>query len=99
MADFDRMAWEMRVREVFRLSDGRTVFVGPMTSDPPFVTSAVCDLIVEGAPVGDVAVSEDLPERREPSSSGDRALSTHDDLDVTAQTVRDRDVRLRKRPS
>jgi len=52
-------------------------------------------VLVEGDLVQQVEVAEELPERREPSP--DRALSTHAAAAVTAETVQERDVRLRER--
>ena len=89
------MAWEMRVRDVFRLSDGRMVFVGPIASGPPFIRAAACDVLVDGEPITQVEVSEELPGLREPSPG--RALGTYADAAVTAETVQERDVRLRER--
>jgi hypothetical protein len=89
------MAWEMRVRDVFRFSDGRLVFVGPVESAPPAIATAACDVIVDGEVTGQIEVSQELPERREPST--DLSLGTYGDAGVTAETVQSRDVRLRER--
>jgi hypothetical protein len=90
------MAWEMRVRDVFQFSEGRSVFVGPIESAPSHITAAACDVIVDGEPTRQVEVSEELPERRKRSAAGDRALSTRTDAGVTAEIVREHDVRLRE---
>jgi hypothetical protein len=89
------MAWEMRVRDVFRFSDGRLVFVGPIESGPPAIAAAACDVLVDGESIRQVEVSEELPERREPSVN--RSLSTYTDAAVTTETVQEHDVRLRGR--
>ena len=85
----------MRVRDLYRFSDGRSVFVGPIESGPPSITAATCDVLVDGDLVQQVEVTEELPERREPSP--DRVLSTYAAAAVTAETVQERDVRLRER--
>jgi hypothetical protein len=89
------MSWQMEVRDVFRFGDGRTVFVGAISSASGFIEAAGCDVIVDGEKVGQVEVSEELPERREPSSSADRVLGTDDVIDLSAETAREHAVRLR----
>jgi hypothetical protein len=89
------MPLELRVRDVFRFSDGRSVFVGPIQAGPPVVRAAVCDVVVDGEVTGHVEVSEELPTRREPST--DRSLGTYSDAAVTPERIRKHDVRLPER--
>jgi hypothetical protein len=89
------MPWEMDVRDMFQFPDGRTVFVGLISSASPFIEAAACEVIVDGEKVGQVEVNEELPERRGRSLLADRALGTQDDPGVRAETVRDHAVRLR----
>jgi hypothetical protein len=86
----------MRVSDVFLLSDGRVVFVGPVESAPRYIGTAACDVIVDGEVTGQIEVSQELPERRVPSLSNDLVLSTYGDAGVTADTAQNRDVRLRE---
>jgi hypothetical protein len=38
----------MRVRDVFTLSDGRTVFAGEIADGPDYVSESDCDLVIDG---------------------------------------------------
>ncbi len=88
------VTWEMKVRDLFRLSHGRTVFVGVTQAAPPFIFSSRCELVVDGAVIQSFEVSEELPERSA-ASPDYRAVGTDTDVGITDEAVRDQDVRLR----
>jgi hypothetical protein len=67
------MCWQMSVHDVFSFADGRTVFVA--STKQLHVAPTTCDLLVDGAVLGDLEVSEELSERRESSGSDDAAGS------------------------
>lgn len=93
------VSWEMKVRDVFLLSDGRTVFVGSVTGGPLFINGDACGVFVDGEEVCDAEVMEEMPARRDRPAGDERVLGTRHAVDLTAETVRAHDVRLRAGPS
>jgi len=56
---------------VFSFAGGRTVFVA--STKQPHVAPTTCELLVDGAVLGDIEVSEELSGRRESSGSDEAA--------------------------
>jgi hypothetical protein len=80
------LEFEMRIVDLFKFSDGRTVFVGPITGSINFVRSCNCQLIVDGTAQGTIQIeSEMIPDGQHPE--GHRSLSTREPVPLVRETV------------
>lgn len=78
--------FEMRIADVFKFGDGRTVFVGPITGSTNFVHACTCELTVDGAKRGIVQIEgEMITDGRHPD--GHRSLSTKEPESLERNTV------------
>ena len=59
--------FEMKIIDLFRFADGRTVFVGPIKGDVKFVRPCRCELLVNGVPTCAIQIEgEMIPDRTSP---------------------------------
>jgi hypothetical protein len=90
------VSFEMHVSEVFDLSDGRTVFVGSIDSESPFLGPGPCELWIEGELVSTFEIEgEMLPDRW--TSAGQRAVSTLEAVEVDRNRIRSSHAVLKSR--
>lgn len=72
---------QLDVIEVFRFSDGRTVFVGPVHGDLKYIPPCDAELVVNGNVVGTVHLEgEMMPNGQQPV--GYRSVATSDVVDL-----------------
>lgn len=84
----------MRVEDVFRLGDGRTVFVGGVDGERTFIGPCVCRLFVDETMIAEYQIEgEMLVERREGSQPW-RSLSTTAEVELDRAQVLSGRVRL-----
>jgi hypothetical protein len=87
-------AFEMKIVEMFRFSDGRTVFVGPIETDAQFLGACRCELVVDGVSRSVVSIEgEMMPDRQH--EEGYRSLSTTDAVALERHTIEKSECRLR----
>ncbi len=71
----------MAVMDVFVFEDGRTVFVGRVTSGPNYIPASECELLLAGAPVGRFRIEgEMIPLAK--AKKDLRSISTTEKVDV-----------------
>lgn len=88
------VCFEMMIAELFRLSDGRTVFVGHVEGETKFIRPCQCELLMDGVRKALVAVEgEMIPEGRHPA--GFRSVATRDAIALDTQQVATSDCRLK----
>jgi hypothetical protein len=86
--------FEMRVVEVFRFADGRTVFVGTVDPDVPIIAASECDLFVDGTQKATCVIEgEMIPDRRQ--ETGFRSVSTKSNVELDRDLLKHSDCRLR----
>lgn len=89
---------ELKVLDVFRFQDGRTVFVGPVQSETKYISRSQADLVVDGHVVAIVELEgEMIPNGRHPL--GYRSVSTIDAVDFQSISPTEAEVSLRIHPS
>jgi len=82
------MAFKQTVSDVFRVANGRTVFVGPIESGPSYVGSQTCELLVDGARRQVLELEgEMIPDR--PHRQGFRSVSTRSKVELSALELSD----------
>jgi len=88
MAD-ERERFRLRIKDIFFLEGGRTVFVGSVDGGENVnIKPGLCDLFVEGKKVATVEVYEEIPQRMKPLERHDmRAVSTRNPIDLTREQV------------
>ena len=87
--------FEMRIVDMFRFADGRTVFVGSVTDGPPFIRPCRCSLVVDGTQRAVIGLEgEMVPDRRHPE--GYRSVSTRDETNLSEAEVKAGNCRLRQ---
>lgn len=75
-------AYRMTVHDVFRFSDGSTLFLGRVEPDVPRLIPAQAEVVVGGKVIARIQLTEErMPG---PSSRGRRSLVTRDRLDHEA---------------
>ena len=83
----------MIVRDVFALSDGRTVLVGEVAKGPNYIAECDCELFVDGTFVTKLRIEgEMLPLKRTPNEL--RSVSTLAPIDVSLLRPGNRQCRL-----
>ncbi|HZD69321.1 MAG TPA: hypothetical protein VFA45_10535 [Actinomycetes bacterium] len=84
----------MKIVEMFRFEDGRTVIVGHVRGGPPFIRQRPCELVIDGRVVQRLTLEgEMLPEKR--ISDDRRSVATFDDVQLTGEDLRSHDCSLR----
>jgi hypothetical protein len=84
----EQLKFEMRVVELFRFGDGRTVFAGPITSDAGIIGRCDCRLVVGGVERATIQIEgEMIPNGSHPE--GHRSVSTRQQVPLERDTVRD----------
>ncbi len=85
--------FEMKIIEVFHFADGRTIMVGPVGIDTPFIEPCGCQLLVNGIPQGSLKIEgEMIPDRTH--DAGYRVVSTHCVVQLDRELVQQGDCRL-----
>ena len=70
--------FEMKIIELFRFADGRTVLVGPIQGNVKLIRPCRCELLIDGVPRSVIQIEgEMIPDRTSPE--GYRSVSTRDD--------------------
>lgn len=86
--------FEMKIIELFRFVDGRTVFVGSIEGDVKFIPPCRCELLVDGVPTAALQIEgEMIPDRTSPA--GYRSVSTRDAVCLERQLLSTSECRLR----
>ena len=86
--------FEMKITDLFRFADGRTVFVGPIEGDVKFVPPCRCELLVDGVPTCAIQIEgEMIPNRTSPE--GYRSISTRDAVCLERQLLSTSECHLR----
>lgn len=71
----------MNVLDVFCFEDGRTVFLGKITSGPNYISACVCELVIAGTPVCSFKIEDEmLPSHK--TQKNMRSISTTEQVDV-----------------
>lgn len=78
--------FEMLVADVFRLSDGRTVFAGKVLSGPKRINRGRCTLLVNGEERATFQVEGEM--QFTPNSSDSRAVSTLGEVLLSSDEVK-----------
>jgi hypothetical protein len=82
----NHLEFEMRIHDLFKFSDGRTVFVGTVTSPTNFIQACKCQLIVNSTVQEMIQIEgEMIPDR--PHPEGYRSLSTREPVQLDRETV------------
>jgi hypothetical protein len=86
-------AFSMKIVDLFHFSDGRTVFVGPATSEPKFVRACKCELLVDSELRSVIQIEgEMMPDRN--LKEGYRSVSTRDAIQLDKELLAMSDCRL-----
>lgn len=86
--------FELRICEIFRLSDLRTIIVGVIDDHPDRIGATQCSVVVDGVAKGTITITgEELLENAR-RNQDKRALSTSERLALDAETIRTADCRL-----
>ncbi|MEA1950932.1 MAG: hypothetical protein U9N87_06075 [Planctomycetota bacterium] len=87
--------FEMKIVEMFRFSDGRTVFVGPIETNASFLGACRCELVVDGVSTSIINIEgEMMPDHQH--EKGYRSLSSLDAVDLESDAIQKSDCRLRQ---
>jgi hypothetical protein len=87
--------FDMRIVEMFRFADGRTVLVGSVTGGPPFIVPCRCTLFVDDTQRAVIRLDGEMfPDRRH--AEGYRSVSTKDEVNLEQAEVKARVCRLRQ---
>ncbi len=89
--------FEMKIVELFRFADHRTVFVGPIHGAKSFIGPCRCDLVIDGNVFHTVTIEGEMIADREPPN-GHRALSTLDNVSLDINRVGDHSYLLVHNP-
>lgn len=80
------MSFRMRIDDAFAFEDGRTVFVGIVTTSRGYVAPLRCDLIVDGQVIQQLTLEgEMLPAKR--VASAERSVSTVERVVVAPRSL------------
>lgn len=90
------VSFEMHVSDVFDFTDGRTAFVGSVDSESPFLGPGPCELWIDGEVASTFEIEgEMLPDQW--TSTGERAVSTREAVDVERSRIRSSHAVLKSR--
>ena len=79
-------SFEMTIVDLFRFSDGRTVFVGRIDGEAKFIRPCRCELRVDGVLRSVIQLEgEMMPDRNSPE--GYRSVSTRDSVSLDRQLL------------
>ncbi len=80
------LSFEMRIADIFRFADGRTVFIGPIDSESKFVGPCLCELVVDGVHRSTIRLEgEMVPSGQHPE--GFRSVCTQQPVVLNRETV------------
>ncbi len=86
--------FELKMVDLFRFADGRTVLVGPVEGDVKFIRSCKCELLVDGVPKSIIHIEgEMMPDRASPE--GYRSVWTRDAVSLDRKLLSTSECRLR----
>ena len=86
--------FDLRICDIFRLSDQRTVIVGVIDDHPNRIGATDCRIVVDGVEKGTITINgEELLENAQ-RNRDTRALSTNDQVPLDSETIRTADCRL-----
>src|SRR5207302_764843 len=85
--------FEMKIIELFRFADGRTVFVGPIQGNVQFIRPCRCELLVDGVPRSVIQIEGEMIPNRTPE--GYRSVSTRDTVCLERQLLSTSECHLR----
>ncbi|MCS7023116.1 MAG: hypothetical protein NZU63_14965 [Gemmataceae bacterium] len=86
--------FEMKIIDLFQFGDGRTVLVGNVGTDVPFISACPCELLVDGVPVTTIRIEDEmLPNPRH--EAGFRSVSTTSAVELNRDLLKHADCRLR----
>jgi hypothetical protein len=89
--------FHMKVSDLFRLQDGRTVLTGQVEEGiDALLQPGPCDVLVDGSRVTTIEIHPEMVHSHAtiPEGVADRAISTRDDTRLTQELVRTKDCRL-----
>lgn len=87
--------FDMRIVDMFRFGDGRTVLIGSVTGGPPFIVPCRCCLLVDDTQRAVIWLEGEMfPDRRHPE--GYRSVSTRDEVNLEQAEVKAGICRLRQ---
>ena len=89
---------QLNVVEIFRVADGKTVFVGPFDGEAKYIAPCEAELVVDGKSIVFLHLEgEMMAGRRHPM--GYRSVSTRNEVDVNCLSPSSSDIRIRIVPS
>jgi hypothetical protein len=86
-------SFEMLVLDVFWFSDGRTVFMGQVTTGPERITRSLCRLISDGVVLGEFEIEGEMMPKRT-RAGAERSVSVAARVDVDRELIMTGTVRL-----
>jgi hypothetical protein len=86
--------FEMKVVDVFRFADGRTVFFGHIKTTANFIGPCACELLVDGNREATLRLEGEIVPDPLPAD-GSRVLCTRDQIGIVQKDAQVHDCRLR----
>lgn len=88
--------FHMRITDLFRFQDGRTVLTGFIEEGSEAVLMpGSCDIVVDGDRVATVSIQPEIPvSRSSPHESEERSVATRDDTTLSLDIIAKHDCRL-----
>lgn len=89
--------FNLKITDIYKLSDGRTILAGVLTGTCPFSPTISCDLIVDGKFLQRVRLDGErlIPSQRLKGSPDMRHFETMDDLSLSSGDVENKVIELR----
>lgn len=87
--------FRMEVKDLFKLADGRTVFLGQIKSNYDPIKKVRCRLMLDGRPVQDLTIEgEMIPKKTSFVGKSDRSVSTTDSVSLSSSDIQCRKCSL-----
>ena len=74
------VSFEMKIDDVFHLSNGHIAFIGQVITENPFLSTRSCSLIINGVETQSLTIHNDMIEKRPLLSELNEDSDTHNNI-------------------